>query len=96
MRVCFTPANCQAGVDEQDTTIGPWGQQTAPVWRRLVVRIVDLEGFVDVLERWWCWRWRANGETETVGLVGAMVGVLACDDNLDSIERRMSRPVRGC
>lgn len=93
MRVCLASPNCQARIEQQDATISPGCEETALVWRGLVVGIIDLEGFVDVLERGWgrC-RW-ADGEAEAVGLIRAVVGVLACDDDFDGVERRVSRPV---
>jgi hypothetical protein len=92
VRVCVILTDCEARVQQQDTTVGPWREEAAPVWRRLVVRVVDLECLVDVLEGWWCGCGRADGEAEAVGLVGVVVGVLACDDDLDGIEWCVSGP----
>jgi len=96
MRVCFTPADSEAGIEQQDATICPWCEEATLVGRWLVFGVVDLECLVDVLEGWWCWCGWANGEAEAVGLVGAVVGVLACDDDFDSVKGRVSGPVGRC
>jgi hypothetical protein len=93
VRVGVTSTDSQTCVQKQDATIRPWGQEAALVWWGLVVGVVDLECLVDVLEgrRGGC-RW-TNGEAEAMCLVGAVVGVLTGDDNLDCVEGCMPRPV---
>jgi hypothetical protein len=93
MRVGLTPSDRQACVDQQDTAVSPWCQQSALVGRRLVIWILLLECFVDVLEGWRRGVGRTNGEAEAVSLVGAVVGVLACDYDLDGVEGCVPRPV---
>lgn len=96
MRVCFASANSQAGIDEQHAPLGPRNQQSTFVWRWLVVWVFLLKGFVDVLERGWGGvRW-TDGEAEAVGLVGAVIRILACDDYLDCVKRCVSRPILAC
>jgi len=90
MRIGLASTNSQASVDEQDTTVRPWGQQTTLVWRGLVVRVLFLEAFVNVLERRGSRVWRTDGEAESVGLVWSVIGVLAYDDCFYGVERRMS------
>jgi hypothetical protein len=86
MRVGFALSHRQARVQQQNATISPGRQQAALVRRSLVIRVLFLEGFVDVLEgRRSGVRW-TDGEAEAVGLVGAVVGILACDDNFDGVE----------
>jgi hypothetical protein len=79
MRVCLASSDSEAGVQEQNTTVCPWGEQTALVWRGLVVWVVDLERFVYILE--------------SVCLVWTVVRVLASDDYLDSIQWCVPRPI---
>ena len=90
MGIGLASTDSQASVDEQDTTICPRGQQTTLVWRRLVVRILFLEAFVDVLERGGSGVRRTNGEAESVGLVWSVIRVLAYDNCFYGVERRMS------
>jgi hypothetical protein len=93
MRVCLASSDSEAGVQEQNTTVCPWGEQTALVWRGLVVWVVDLERFVYILEggRGGCRR--ADREAESVCLVWTVVRVLASDDYLDSIQWCVPRPI---
>ena len=44
--------------------------------------------FEDVDERWWHHHTLGDGEAQSHGLAGLVVGVLADDDNLDLVERR--------
>ena len=90
MGIRLASTDSQASVDEQDTTIRPWGQQATLVWRRLVVRVLFLETLIDVLERWGSGVWRTDGEAETVSLVWSVIGVLAYDNCFYSVEGRMS------
>jgi hypothetical protein len=90
VRICLVSTDRQTCVQKQDTTVCPGCQETALVWRRLVVWVIDLERLVDVLEGWWGGCRRADGEAETVRLVRIVVWVLACDDDLDGIEGRVS------
>lgn len=92
VRVRFVFPNCEASVQHQDTAVCPRGQQTAPSRRLLEVWVVLLERFIYVLERGWSGRGWADREAKPVGLIGVVVGVLACDDSLDSVEGRVSRP----
>jgi hypothetical protein len=90
MRVCFPLAHSQACVDKEHTAISPWCQKPTPVGWRLVIGIVNLERLVDILQRWRSGCGWADREAEAVGLVGPVVGILARDDDLDSVERRVS------
>ena len=82
VRICLAPAHRQACVQQQHAAIGPWRQQTALFRWGLVVWVVDLQRFIDVGEGGGSGCGWADGEGEAVGLVGAVVGVLACDDDL--------------
>jgi hypothetical protein len=94
VRVGFTTTHGQTCVEQQDTTICPWCEKARLVWRRLVVWVVDLEGFVDVLERGRGGCGWTDREAEAVGLVGTVVGVLACDDDFDGVKRCVTGPVQ--
>ena len=82
----------QAGVEQQHAAVGPGRQQAAVARRRLEGRVVALDGRVDVLERRRGRRGRAHREAEPVRLVVVVVGVLAKDDDLDGVERRVAGP----
>ena len=90
VRIGLSSTHGQACVQQQDSSIGPWRQETALLRRWLVVWVVLLEGLVDVLKRWRCGRGRADGEGEAVSLIGTVVGILPCDDDLDSVEWSVS------
>lgn len=94
VRVGLAPAHRQACVEQQHTAISPWGQQTALLRWGLVVWVVDLQRFVDVCEGRGSGCGRADGEGEAVGLVGAVVGVLAGDDDFDGVEGGEAGPVQ--
>ena len=71
-------AHRQARVEQQDAAVRPGGQQAAFFGRRFEgVGVFDLEELVDVGEGGGRWGRRADGEAEAVGLVEAVVGVLA-------------------
>lgn len=83
-------SNGQTGIDEQDTAICPWCKKTTVIWWWFEVWIVVCEGFEDVFEGGWCGCRGADGETEAVGLVEVMVGILTDDYGFDGVERCMS------
>ena len=91
--ICLAPAHRQACVQQQHAAIGPWRQQTALFRWGLVVWVVDLQRFIDVGEGGGSGCGWADGEGEAVGLVGAVVGVLACDDDFDGVEGGVAGPV---
>lgn len=92
VRVCLAAAHGQTRIDEQNAPVRPRSQETELVRWLLEVRVILLEGLVDVLERGGSRGGRADGEAETVGLVGAVVGILACDYDLDGVEGCVPRP----
>jgi len=92
VRVRFSSADRQACVDHQHAAVGPWRQQTAPFRRLLELWVVLLEGYVDVLERRRSGGRGPDGKAEAVGLVRAVVRVLACDYGFDCVEGCVARP----
>ena len=86
MRVGLALSHRQTCVEQQNATISPWRQQATLVRRSFVIRVLFLESFVDVLEGRRSGVGWTDGEAEAVGLVGAVVGILACDDNFDGVE----------
>lgn len=72
--------------------VGPGRQEAAFFGGLLEVRVVFLESRVDVAEGRGCGRGRANAEAEAVGLVGAVVGVLAGYDGFDGGEGGVAGP----
>lgn len=85
-------ADGQAGVEKEHAAVGPGCQKAAFVGWRIEVRVVDFEALVDVLEGWWGRRGWADRETEAVGLVKVVVGILADDDGFDGLEGRVTGP----
>jgi hypothetical protein len=92
MAVRLMGANSQTSIQQQDSAVCPGRQQTAVLGRRLEIRIVLFQGDVDVFEGWWRRCRRAHGETEAVGLVVVVVGILAKDDDFDGVEGSVSGP----
>lgn len=92
VRVGLVCAYGQAGVEEKHATLSPGREEAAILGRRRERRIIFFEALVDILKRGrsGC-RW-ANGETEAVGLIQVVVGVLADDDCFDGREGRVSGP----
>ena len=93
MRIGFVATDSKAGVDHENTVIRPGCQETALLRWLLEVRVILLERNVDVAKRRWGGCRRTHGEAKAVGLVRVVVGILACDDCLDSVEGRVPRPV---
>lgn len=83
----------QASVEEQDTAVGPWRQETSSVGWGIEGRVVFLERGINVLEGGRGGSGRTNGETETMGLIEVMIGVLPEDDCFDCGKRCMTGPV---
>ena len=77
MAVRFVRADGEAGVEQQDSSIGPRCEEPAVLGWSVEVRVVFLEGGVHVLQAWWSRRRWTDGEAEAVGLVDVVVGVLA-------------------
>lgn len=75
--------HCQTCIQQQDTAIGPGGEEAALVRGRLEVRVLLCEELVDVEERGGRGGGGPDGEAETVGLVDVVVGVLAQDYTFD-------------
>lgn len=84
----------ETGIEQEYPLLGPWSEQPSAVGGLLEGRVVVLQGKVDVLERRGSWRRRAYGEAETVSLAVVVVRVLAYDDRLDLVQRRVPRPVQ--
>jgi hypothetical protein len=94
VRIRLAPAHRQTCVEQQHAAIGPRCKQTALLRRGLVVWVVDLQRFVDVCEGGGSGCGWADGEGEAVGLVGAVVGVLAGYDDFDGVEGGEAGPVQ--
>lgn len=92
MGVGLVRTNGQARVQEQHSAVGPGGEQATVFRRGREVGVVVGEGLVDVLQGGRGGSGWAHGETEAVGLVEVVVGVLAYDDGFDGAERRVSGP----
>ena len=93
MAVGLVRSYCQAGIEQQDSTISPRRQQATVVWRWLEgVRVFDLEELVHILERWRSSCWRSNREAQAMCLVVIVVRILTEDHHLDVGERRVTRP----
>ena len=91
--VGFVGADREAGVEKEDPTVSPGGEEAAPFGRRLeTVGILDLEELVDIHEGRWRWGRGPHGEAEPVGLIEVVIGVLAYDDDFHGGEWRMARP----
>lgn len=86
-------ADRQAGVEEEDATVCPGGEQAAFVRWGFEGWIVLFQRDVDVFETWRGWGGRADGEAEAVGLVNVVVRVLAYDDGFDGVEGGVAGPV---
>lgn len=72
--------------------VGPGSQQAPSLRRGFEGRVVDCDGFVDVDQGRRCrLRWE-DGEAESVGLIWAMVWVLAENDHSDFVQRAMAGP----
>ena len=56
-------SNGETSVDEEDTAVGPGGEETAIIWGRGEAWVVFFEGFEDVFEGGRSRRWGADGET---------------------------------
>lgn len=95
VRIGFASPHGQHRVDHEDTAVSPGRQQTPVIWRGFERGVVFLQCDVDVLQGWGCTGRGSHGEAEAVGLIGAVVGILAQDDCLDSVEGGVARPVYG-
>lgn len=84
-------AHGQDGVEHQHALFRPRHEQAAVLGRGLEVGVVLFERDVDVLQRGWGGS-LADGETESVGLVDVVVGVLAEDHGFHRVERGMFGP----
>ncbi len=76
----------ERGVQEEDALVGPGREVAVPGEERRLVFV--LQFLVHVEERGRDGDAGLHGEAEPVGLVGAVVGILPEDDDLDLVERR--------
>jgi hypothetical protein len=88
--ICLVGSNGETGIDEEDTAVGPGGEETPVLWGWSEVWVILCEGFEDVFEGRWSGGRSADGETETMGLIEVMIRVLADNYSFDSIEGCMS------
>lgn len=87
----------QARVEQQNAPVRPGSQQPAVPGRRgKGVRVLLFEELVDVAEGGGSGCGGPDGEAEAVGLVGAVVGVLAEDYAFDGVEGRVAGPFFCC
>lgn len=78
MTVRLVRPHRQTRVQEQYATVCPGGEQASVLGRRFeALGVFFLEELVDIYEGWRRRGGRADREAEAVGLVGAVVGVLA-------------------
>jgi hypothetical protein len=92
MGIRLMGSNRQAGIEEQDSAIGPRCEKTSFVGWRGEGGIVVFQTLVDVCEGGRCGGWWADGEGKAMGLVYIVVGILAEDYSFDCIERRVAGP----
>ena len=92
MAVCLMCAYSQTCIQQQHPPVRPRRQEASVFRRRFKGRVVFCEGDIDVLQgRRGRGRW-SNGETEAVGLIDVVVGVLAKDDDFNGRERSVAGP----
>ena len=97
MAVGLVRPDRQARVEQQDAPVRPGGQQAAVLGRRGEgVRVLLFQELVDVAEGGGSGGGRADGEAEAVGLVGAVVGVLAEDYAFDRVQGSVAGPFVCC
>lgn len=83
----------ETGVEEEDASVSPWGEEAEVVGGWLEGGIVVLEAFVDVFEGGWCGSRWADGEAKAVGLIDVVIGILTENNHFDFVERSMAGPV---
>lgn len=86
-------SHSETSIEQEQARVGPGRQESAVLRRWAEGRVVALDRLVDVLERRRGGCWRPHGETETVGLIWAMVRILAHHDGTDGVQGSMSRPM---
>jgi hypothetical protein len=94
MRVGLMGAHGKTSIQQQHAAISPGCEQASLVRRRFEGWIFLLQRFVHILEGWRSRSRRSDGEAKAMSLVIIMIWILAKDDGLDGIERRVSRPGR--
>jgi hypothetical protein len=87
-------ADREAGIEKQDSAIGPRCEETTFVWWCGEGGVVVLEGNVDVFETWGSGSWGPDGEGEAMGLIYVVIGILAEDYSFDCVEGCVAGP--GC
>lgn len=90
MAVRFVGSHRQARVEKENSVVCPWREEAAVLGRFFEGGIISFESDVHVLEGWGSGRWWPDGETESMGLVVVVVGVLTEDYGFDCIEGCMS------
>lgn len=85
MAIRLMCSHCKTGVQEQHAAVSPRCQKTAVLGWGCECRVVLLQGNVDILEGSGCGSRRADRETETVGLVEVVIGILTDDDGFDGV-----------
>ena len=90
MTVCIVCADRERCIEKQDAAICPRKQIAMFGYDK--IRIVNLEGFVNIQQGWWRGRRGFHAECKTVRLIHIVVRILAEDDNLDRWQRSVSRP----
>ena len=85
-------ADCEAGVEEQNATVGPGSKQAGAIGRWRETGIVGGKAFVNVNEGGWCRGWFADRKAEAVSLSVIVIWVLADDNCFHSVERSVAGP----
>jgi hypothetical protein len=92
--ICLMGTDREAGIEHQNTPVGPGSEQSRIIRRYLKVWIALLDSPVDVDQRWRGSSWRSYRERQAMSLIVIVVRVLANDDYLDIVQGRVSGPAR--
>lgn len=82
----------EAGIEHQNTPIGPRSEKTSIIRRYLEVWVVLLDSSVDVDQRWRSSSRRSHRERQAMSLIIIVIRVLANHDYFDSVQGRVSGP----